>query len=323
MRREILVVGWAFLSACGVPAGDAAVRSDAAGEDGPLSEATERPTPEGHAAPTKVWSDLDWDAFSSRVRWALDQGLDTVPLGEAMVRMGRTFVGTPYVPGTLEAEGPEHLVIDFQGLDCVTLVENVLALARFARSAEAATLLGDRPAAQRAYEKELEALRYRNGHLDGYPSRLHYFTDWIADHEARGMVRNVVAELGGVRDTESVDFMSTHVGAYRQLADPGNLAAIQAAEGRITAMERWFVPQDRIAAIAHSIHDGDIIAATSTVGGLDIAHTGLALWVDGELHLLHAPLVGSAVEVSELPLARRILGISSQDGIVVARPVED
>jgi hypothetical protein len=79
------------------------------------------------------------------------------------------------------------------------------------------------------------------------------------------------------------------------------------------------VPQDRIEAGAEGIRDGDIIAATSTVAGLDVAHTGLALWVDGTLRLMHAPLVGDSVQVSEITLAERIQGISGQDGIIVAR----
>ena len=54
---------------------------------------------------------------------------------------------------------------------------------------------------------------------------------------------------------------------------------------------------------------------------LRAAHTGVALWKDGELHLLHAPLVGRAVEISAVPLAERIKRIEKQDGIMVARPL--
>jgi hypothetical protein len=84
---------------------------------------------------------------------------------------------------------------------------------------------------------------------------------------------------------------------------------------------RWYIPETRIAAVAGRIQDGDLIAATSTLSGLDVAHTGIALWKDGQLHLLHAPLVGKAVEISVLPLAQRILDIKTQDGIMVARVV--
>ena len=47
------------------------------------------------------------------------------------------------------------------------------------------------------------------------------------------------------------------------------------------------------------------------------------LWQDGRLHLLHAPLVGRSVEISEVPLADRIPGIGGQDGIMVARLRDD
>ena len=275
--------------------------------------------PGGPSVPT--WADEDWAIFEAKVRWASAQGLDAVPLSAAMAAIGRSFVGTAYVPQTLEAEGPEHLVINFRGLDCVTFVENTFALARFVRGGGAA-LLGHRADAEVAYARLLTQLRYRGGAIDGYPSRLHYFSDWIADNDRRGLVRNLTTELGGVPDGEPIDFMSTHPDAYRQLADPANLAAVRATEAELNARGRTFIPESQIAAVAADIRDGDVIAATSTVAGLDIAHTGLALWVDGSLHLLHAPLVGDSVEISTVPLAERIASIAGQDGIMVARPVE-
>ncbi|HUF76813.1 MAG TPA: N-acetylmuramoyl-L-alanine amidase-like domain-containing protein [Longimicrobiales bacterium] len=278
---------------------------------------------EPHGAPVgavATWDDEDWTVFEAKVRQAAERGLDTVPIGTAMAEIGRTFVGTAYVPQTLEVQGPEGLVIDFGGLDCVTFVENAFALARFVRLGGEG-LLGDRPTAEAAYAALLTELRYRDGEIDGYPSRLHYFSDWIADNARRGLVVDIGADLGGVVDHEPIDFMTTHTEAYRQLADPANVERVREAEERLSAAGRTYVPQDRIAGVAERIRDGDIIAATSTVAGLDIAHTGLALWVDGTLRLLHAPLVGDSVEISEVSLAERIQRISGQDGIMVARPV--
>ena len=82
---------------------------------------------------------------------------------------------------------------------------------------------------------------------------------------------------------------------------------------------RYVIPKESIAGVVNGIRDGDIIAAASTVAGLDVSHTGFAIWKDGELHLLHAPLTGSPVEISPLPLAERIKTINSQWGIMVAR----
>ena len=267
------------------------------------------------------WDDDDWAIFEGKVRWALQARLDTLSMGAAMAALGRTFVGTPYVPNTLETPGLEGLVINFRGLDCVTFVENVFALARFVRSPDVATLLDHRLAAETRYAGLLVQVRYRGGRLDGYPSRLHYFSDWIADGAAKGLVDDVTRGLGGVRDDAPVNFMSRHPEAYRQLGeDRSNLGAIRTVEERLVAAERWYIPEAKVAEVATGIRDGDIIALPSALAGLDVAHTGLAVWVDGTLRLMHAPLVGDSVEVSAEPLAVRVLRIRSQDGIMVARP---
>jgi len=180
----------------------------------------------------------------------------------------------------------------------------------------------DRAAVEGEYERGLQTLRYRNDRIDGYPSRLHYFTDWIGDNQRKRLLRDITGELGGIEDLSRIDFMSTHPDAYRQLAEPTNVEAIRQIEARLSAVGRRFIPQADIAAVTDRISNGDIIAVTSTVAGLDIAHTGLALWVDGTLRLLHAPLVGDAVQISDVTLAERIARIDGQDGIIVARPLE-
>ncbi len=276
---------------------------------------------EGFAAGS-AWLDEDWRIFESKVRFADEAGLADLSMGETAARIGETFVGTEYIPATLEQPGPESLVINFRALDCVTFVENVLAIARFARK-HGAEALSDRAAAEAAYERYLTELRYRGGVLDGYPSRLHYFSEWLTDNESAGLVRVVTSELEPARDAEPVNFMSRHPDAYRQLADPEVLAAIEEMETRLNAGgPRLYVPEDRLADVADGIMNGDVIAVRSTLAGLDIAHTGLAFWKDGNLHLLHAPLVGDSVEVSERPLAERIVGLGSQDGVMVARPLD-
>lgn len=277
--------------------------------------------PSGSPGGEVTWADSDWAVFQRTVRSVVQVGADTLPMGDLMVHVGMELVGTPYEPGTLEVEGPERLVVHFAGLDCVTFVENVYAVAA-AVKAGVAERLDERAAIEGEYERMLRALRYRGNVIDGYPSRLHYFSEWILDGEAKQLVEDVTDDLGGIEDDEPVDFMSTNPDAYRQLADPENLETIRRVEELLSARGRRYIPQERIAEVAHGIRDGDIIAATSTVEGLDVAHTGLAVWVDGTLRLLHAPLVGDSVQVSERSLAERIQGIEGQDGIIVARPRE-
>lgn len=273
------------------------------------------PSPVPSATPASldvVDSEQDRLIFREKMEWARAERLDTLPIGEIVVRLGLTFVGTTYTPGTLEVKGPERLVVNLREFDCVTFVESTLAMARLIREGRFDDYDG--------FTRELARIRYRGGVIDGYASRLHYFSDWIADGEAKGIVRDVTRELGGIPDTAPVDFMSTHPEAYRQLADPANLEAIRAVEAELSRRPRHYIPEHAVEGAARGIRNGDIIAATSSVPGLDVAHTGFALWLDGRLHLLHAPLAGKTVEVSELPLAERIRRIEGQDGIMVARP---
>jgi len=271
--------------------------------------------------PGTAWTEADWRIFEAKVRWGFQHGLGVATPGDAIAALGKTFVGTPYRPATLEVPGEEQLVINLRELDCVTFVENVLALTRFIRN-DGIRALANPPAAREQYEGYLRQLRYRRGVINGYPSRLHYFSEWLAVNAANRRLRIITRDLGGEADREPLGFMSSNPGAYRQMADASVATAIRDMEQALNARpERYFIPEGRIAAVAPGIKDGDLIAATSTLAGLDVAHTGFALWQGNKLHLLHAPLVGSAVEISEVPLADRIQSIKTQDGIMVARPL--
>ena len=260
----------------------------------------------------------DWRILREKAAWAWSEGLDTLPMGESMSRLGFSFVGTRYTPGTLELAGAEELVVNFEEFDCVTFVENMLALARFIRLSRPG-ILDSEEETRALYGRILTQIRYRGGRVDGYPSRLHYFSDWILDNEEKGLVRELTAEMGGGEDSRALDFMSKHPEAYRQLSNPRSLDAIRERESYLSGLARFRISEEEIGARSPGIEDGDIIAATSTVDGLDVAHTGLAIWQGGVLHLLHAPLVGEAVEVSTTSLADRIHRIQGQDGIRVVR----
>lgn len=266
-------------------------------------------------------SDEDWRIAREKAEWAIRElSPETLEFGELVAAIGESFVGTMYVAGTLEVGPPERLVVKLDGLDCVTFVETTLTLAQLVRKHP--SIITDEAMFRRRYGEILTSIRYRNGDLDGYPSRLHYFSDWIADNESLGLVTDVTADLGGRVDDETIDFMSTHADAYPALADAADLNAIRGIEARLAARPRYFIPQSEVGDSSGAIRSGDIIAATSTVTGLDIAHTGIALRKDGEVRLLHAPLVGKDVQLSEASLADRLLDISSQDGVMVARPVD-
>jgi hypothetical protein len=268
------------------------------------------------------WTRQDWEVLQAKVGWARQNRVDTLAIGKRIARIGETFVGGPYLPQTLDPPGPERLVINLRALDCVTFVENVLALAHFVREAPRDIL--DRPEqAMRAYQAMIERIRYRDGKLAGYPSRLHYFSEWYRDNETKGLVDNVTDDLGGVVDGEPISFMTGHRDAYWQLTVSNEAyAEIGRIEARLNQTPRYYVPEDRVAAIMDRLEDGDILAMASNLAGLDVAHTGIAVRTADGVHLLNAPLVGRSVEISEKTIPDRLAGIRSQDGLMVGRPLE-
>jgi hypothetical protein len=245
-----------------------------------------------------------------------------VPLGRGATRVGELAAGTPYEASTLEAylraggrpSDTEPLVLSLTRFDCVTLVEACLAVARVADGQGAPTWEG--------FGKEVERMRYRGGARRGYTSRLHYFSEWIADGEQRGLLEDLGAELGGVEDVRPLRFMTEHRDSYPALAEDGVFREIGAIERRLDGRARRVVPTARIGEISKRIETGDVLAFATAIAGLDVTHAAFAYRdPKGILRVLHAPLSGGVVEVTRATLPEYVAAIGRSTGILVARPL--
>ncbi|WP_041633086.1 N-acetylmuramoyl-L-alanine amidase-like domain-containing protein [Maribacter sp. HTCC2170] len=231
-------------------------------------------------------------------------------LGKTLISVGKTFLGTAYVAKTLEIGETETLVVNLHGLDCTTYVENVLAFS---------LLLKDEKSDFDSFVDALETIRYKNGKLDGYASRLHYFSEWITNNEVKGLIKDMTSEIGGVEITKKINFMSEHRELYPFLKDDTNFEKIKASENFLNNEAICYLPQDQIGANEHLIQSGDIIALTTSINGLDITHTGFASREkNGRIHLLHASSSGE-VMLSEEPLVDYLKKVKKNTGIMVAR----
>jgi hypothetical protein len=260
----------------------------------------------------------DW-ARSLRAEGIARGGLSP---GAAAVRVGELAAGSPYEPFTLEAylkaggspRKREPLTLSLTRFDCVTLVEACLAVAR-------AAARDDDPSWGR-FAREMERMRYRGGARRGYASRLHYFSEWIADGERRGLVQDLGAALGGEPDARPLRFMSEHRASYPALADDAVLREIEQVERRLDAAVRQVVPAARIPDVADRIETGDVLAFATAIGGLDVTHAAFAYRDRANvLRVLHAPLSGGVVEVTRATLPEYVGAIRRCTGILVARPL--
>lgn len=232
--------------------------------------------------------------------------------GDLMVRVALFFLNTPYVGGTLEVGDDERLIINLRELDCTTFMETCVAVTR--------TLLMNRPDFE-SYCMELQRIRYRNGGINGYVSRLHYTTDWIWDNAAKGVVEDISKAIGGIPFQVKLSFMSSNTEKYPHLqGQPERTARIKQIEDQINRRANChYIPKWEIAALQEGIKSGDIIAFTTSIGGMDVSHIGIAYWQDKTLTFVHASSAAKKVIVNPESISEYCFGINSNTGIMVVR----
>jgi len=233
--------------------------------------------------------------------------------GDLMVKAGRQLIGLPYVASTLEKGDKEHLIVNLSGLDCTTFAENCLALARAAQHEQPDFGM---------FVNELLKIRYRGGLLVDYTSRLHYFSDWIFDNEAKGIVKNETCAINNDPFIPMVYFMSRHADKYVRLHDnPEFISKMSGQENLINGRKLCYIPKNKVASLEYLLHDGDVIGITTNMAGLDIQHVVLAIRRNGKIHLLHASQRYGKVMISTETLSSYLKYNKTATGIVVARPL--
>lgn len=231
---------------------------------------------------------------------------------ELVVEAGKLLMNTPYVAHTLETE-PEQLIVNLRELDCTTFAENCLALARTAKA---------RKPSFKQFKNELQLIRYRGGEINGYPSRLHYFSDWILDNDKKGTVKSVSQSIGNTGFSKTINFMSQHPNSYKPLKNNAVfIEALHKQEQELTKTKLYYIPTEKLELLKDQIKDGDIFGITTTVDGLDITHVGIAFFKNDELHFMHASSKAEKVILSEQTLYEYLANRDSVSGIMIARPL--
>lgn len=228
-----------------------------------------------------------------------------------MDETAKFFLGVPYVDKTLEYE-PERLIVNLREMDCMTFVENVLALAEASASGT--------PSWQ-TYLEKLQQIRYRDGKIEDYTSRLHYTSDWIYENEKKGLIADITKEIGGVPLAMDVSFVSTHPESYMQLqSHPEYIAVMAKKEKEINSRQYYYIPKEEIDKREAQIRTGDIVCFVTSIKGLDISHVGIVHKEGDKMTFIHASSGKKRVIINEESLQDYVLGIKKSKGIMVLRP---
>lgn len=259
-----------------------------------------------------VMDDVSSRVFRDVMAYAQEENLHEEPLGEVMQALGLRLQGQPYVAGILDVPGDESLICRLDGFDCVTFVETAFAMARAVKAENYS---------EEAFRENILETRYRGGEMDGYCSRIHYFTEWVVDNEARGNVEDVTEEVGGRPLDKQFNFMTQNREKYPRLVDNDELfGCIREMEAELATHTFHFIPQNEIRRAYPRLQAGDILALVTDIEGLDVTHTGLVhANEDGTKGLLHASTSGGVVVSPDLQ--SYVTNNRRQIGILVARPV--
>ena len=227
------------------------------------------------------------------------------------------YLDVPYVAGVLDQNDTEELVLNTDEMDCTTFVEYAIALAL-------APVKENNYKDEEVFADYVQKLRYRDGKIDGYTSRLHYMTEWAQNAIKAGILEDVAEKNSKNTMQVQTGYMTNHPNLYKHLANnPQNMEKMRAIEQSINGTTVHYVPASNSPNDGLKwIHDGDIIMFTTNEPGLDIAHMGLAFNISGKLTIMHASSVEKRVEVSKVTIKKMLEDNPKWTGIRVLRVVK-
>ena len=196
----------------------------------------------------------------------------------------RHFLGQPYKPNPLigSADSAEVFTASFDGFDCVTYIETVVALARAANVDD--------------FTDWLRKIRYERGRIQ-WDRRNHYMTDWIRNNVREGIVKPV------------------SIPAVPTLSRDRVLNVVPGLDPQRTRVK--CVPKPAMPRLERYLQSGDLIFFASTRKNLDMFHAGIIVREGKKISMRHASRSQGGVVEQELS---EFLKANRMAGVVVVRP---
>ena len=196
----------------------------------------------------------------------------------------RRFLGQPYKPNPLigSADTAEVFTASFDGFDCVTYLETVVALARSSNVHN--------------FTEWLRKIRYERGRIE-WKRRNHYMTQWIRNNVREGIVKPV-----------SIPAVTTLIRERILNVVPG----LAPQPARVKCIPKPAVPR-----LERYLRSGDLIFFASTRKNLDMFHAGIIVRDGNKISMRHASRSQGGVVEQELS---EFLKANRMAGVVIVRP---
>jgi len=231
---------------------------------------------------------------------ALIQGLT---VNAAIARLAESFLGSPYLAGSLDGAGPEQLRLDLTRFDCMLFIEQLLALS-----------LSD---SFDQFVEHTRDLRYRDGRVS-YCTRQHYFHDWVRSAQSQNLLETTSGWPGEITRSLPLNFMSEQRQLYRPMQSEELFDCIRRREESRQVVQHY-VPLHAIESVLPRIQSGDLFAIATRIEGLDVSHTGVLVREGASVDAIHAA-PGRGVMRSR-SFGRYLRSIPDAIGAVIVRPI--
>lgn len=236
-----------------------------------------------------------------------------LPVNDLVTETALFFLGKPYVANTLEsASGKEHLTINLREFDCTTLVESCIALSQTIKSSKCT--FSD-------FCNNLQNIRYRDGEIEDYSSRMHYVSDWMYEHEKDKILKNVSKEIGEQIHSKVISFMSSNPGLYPQLSKNKELQKkIKKVEDQLNKRGGYYViSKEKVYTSQNAMENGDLVIFSTNIPLLDFTHMGIIIKEGNEVSFVHASSVAKKVLVEKKSLQNYCNNSKRCNGVVILR----
>jgi hypothetical protein len=249
----------------------------------------------------KRLSDRQWMGFSDFVENELEK-----------------FAGIPYGAGG-EGCGAGKTLINFEKMDCVTFIENLLALAMTKRQYD--TRSHDHRTLFYAFVHNLNQVRYYGGVNCRWDDRIYYFTDALHQLTEAGLLTDI-AKLNGEPFNKKIEYLSKNPQKFSGIEDWNKIKKLEKA---MSSRKRYYYPLSELERYAAVAQTGDIAALATDVAGLDVSHCGF-IHVDENRNGAEKLLFTHASSVKKKVVYRQnfcdyLSTRTSITGIFVYRPV--
>lgn len=218
---------------------------------------------------------------------------------ERIALISHAMLGTPYkdIPLIGSPTVKEQLTLSLTGVNCMTFVELVVALSA---SHDETSFL-----------KELISTRYLHHHVQ-FAERRHFLSDWLTGSPR--LCRDVSCRFGPLakKTKKKLNLKPNNTGYYVP-----NIPVKKRCIHYLPTQALAAKSSDK-AALACKIRTGDIIGIYSPLIGLDVSHTGFAIWEKGELYFRNASSLKEHRYVIDTPLVS-YLQERNRQGITIYR----